>query len=57
MIQYLTERSNKRDHWSSGLYYPDMSDVCERSISLPPGSVRNCPNHRQVGDPPFSFIL
>jgi len=57
MIQYLTERSNKRDHWSPDLYYPEPSDMCERSISLPPGSVRYFLNDRQVGDPIFSFIL
>ena len=57
MIQYHTERSNKRDHWPSGLYYPDMSDMCERSISLPSGSVQYFLNDPQVGDPPFSFIL
>jgi hypothetical protein len=57
MIQYLTERSNKRDHWPPGLYYPEPSEGCERSISLPSGSVQYFLNDLQVGDPIFSFIL
>jgi len=57
MIQYLTERSNKRDHWPPDLYYPEPSDVCELSTSPPSGSVQYFLNDPQVGDPPFSFIL
>jgi hypothetical protein len=57
MIHYHTERSNKRDHWPPGFHHPEISDVRDRSISLPSYSVRYFLKDQQVGDPQISSIL
>jgi hypothetical protein len=57
MIKFRTERLNKRDHWPPGFYHPEISDVRDRSISLPSDLVRYFLKDRQVGDSQISFIL
>jgi hypothetical protein len=57
MPYFPTELSDKRDHWPPGFHHPEISDVRDRSISLPSDLVRYFLKDRQVGDPQISFIL
>jgi hypothetical protein len=56
MIHFQIERSNKRDHWPPGFYHPKISNLCDRSLSLSPGSVRSILKNPHSRDSIFSFI-
>ena len=46
MIQFSTERLNKRDHWPPGSYYPPRIELCTLSLARPLSST--CTNEQQA---------
>jgi hypothetical protein len=57
MIQFSTERLNKRDHWPPGSCYPAGTNPWMRSFTMPLISVRTFLTHPQTRDPKITFIL
>jgi hypothetical protein len=57
MIQFSTERLNKRNHWPPGSCYPPGTDLWMHSFTLPQIPVHTFLTHPQSRDPMITFIL
>ena len=56
MIELYTERSNKRDHWPPGSYFPPNEDSVFKKTFYPSGYTRSLPNVIPFrDDPPTLF--